>query len=116
MPPLLPIRRKDKAMSDKTVLVAISSKAQAALKYRQINIDAFVHMIAFNVAAKPIKEESDIDVSDLTINKAQVSFVRNIPERRMLVMTQRETAGKAEKELKSAMKRRRNYDYELSIK
>lgn len=102
-------------MSDKTVLVAISSKAQAALKYRGIDIKAFVRLIAFNVAAKPANGEADIDVTNLIVNKAQVSFVRNIPERRMLVMTQKETDGKTEQELKTAMKRRMNYDYNLAV-
>ena len=100
-------------MNENTVYIGFSSKAQSALRYRGIDKHQFVKLFALNLAALPFCEESEIDVVGLTVSKTTLAVVRNLPERRMLVMMEKEIAGKTIEQLKTAMKRRRNYDYEI---
>ena len=100
-------------MKKNTVCIGFSSKAQNALRYRGIDKRQFVKLFALNLAALPFSEESEIDVMRMTVNKTALAIVRNLPERRMLVMIEKEIAGKTIEQLKTAMRRRRNYDFEL---
>lgn len=100
-------------MNENTVYIGFSSKAQSALRYRGIDEHQFVKLYALNLAALPFSEESEIDVMRMTVNKTALAIVRNLPERRMLVMIEKEIAGKTIEQLKTAMRRRRNYDFEL---
>lgn len=100
-------------MNENTVYIGFSSKAQNALRYRGIDKHQFVKLFALNLAALPFSEESEIDVMRMTVNKTALAIVRNLPERRMLVMIEKEIAGKTIEQLKTAMRRRRSYDFEL---
>lgn len=102
-------------MNENTVRIGFSSKTQSALKYRGVDKQQFVKLFAPSVAAIPFNGESGIDVVRTTVNKTVLVVVRNLPERRMLVMTEKEITGKTTEQLKTCMKRRRNYDFELLV-